>query len=87
LKSSRIKEKLWQLHQSRNFPLFQRKELFNQAGLLTIAFLALTALSNLPKANSLGHFWKIVDKDCYEQCKRYHGAKGIAAFGICYLRK
>ncbi len=71
----------------RNFPLVPAERIIHQAGLLTIAFLALTALSNLPKANSLGHFWKIVDKDCYEQCKRYHGAKGIAAFGICYAPK
>lgn len=63
----------------------------NGFGALAITAFALMAISNLPKADALGHFWKFVDENCYEMCKNFHGAKGVALFGLCiagkYLKK
>ncbi len=52
-------------------------------GAVLITTLAINALSNLPKADALGHFWKAVDKGCYEECKEFHGWKGQLCFWTC----
>ena len=51
--------------------------------MVMITALALQAISNLPKASALKHFWKNVNKDCYEQCKSLHEFIGQFCFLSC----
>ena len=56
-------------------------------GTILITTLAINVLSNLPKANALGHFWKAVNENCYYRCKEAHGWKGPLCFAACVSMK
>lgn len=56
-------------------------------GKLAVTVLAVNALSNLPKADALGHFWKAVNEDCYYQCTDYHDWKGLVCFTACVTNR
>ena len=52
-------------------------------GLLAITIVAIDTLSNLPKANALGGYFKDVNRACYDKCKHVHGFWGQACFWGC----
>lgn len=58
-----------------------------QIGPVVVTSLALLAISQLPKAEALGHAWKHVDRNYYDSCKDIHGWKGQVCFWACFLEK